>query len=87
MLGSLDNQFAVNCSGEAGDYDRGYIFNRQLLFTVSSLAGQLAVPATNRALWTIYADDVVGHGLIYVVRLVSITAGVEVLRATRAAVA
>ena len=59
MLGRFKDQLAVNGSGETGDNDGGDIFNRQLLFTVSSLARQLPVTATDRTLRTINADDVV----------------------------
>lgn len=61
MLGGFQKQMAVHRRRETGDDDRRHILQRKLALAFRRLAGQLPIPATNRTLWAVYADDVIGH--------------------------
>jgi len=45
MLGSLEEQVAVNRGTEAGDNDGGHVFQGQLTFALIRSAGELPVAA------------------------------------------
>lgn len=74
MLGRLQKKLAMNRRRKTGDYNGRHVLQRKLPFAFRSFARQLPVFTTQRALRRVYADDVVGHALIPVSRLLRILA-------------
>ena len=61
VLRGFEKQLAMNVGRETRDNNRGYVLDRKRPFAVRRFAGQLPIPATERALRGVNADDVEGH--------------------------
>jgi len=62
LLRSLQQELGVDGGGKGGDDDGGDILKRDAAIAFFRFAGELPVFARERAIWSIDADDVVGHG-------------------------